>query len=728
MSPKSPTSAPAEPVVATSSSDSAIPRLTADKHSNRLHPVQVEYSYPLGSWTDMEEPLPGDLLETDPEALLDRFSSPVQYIERIAPVSAQLDGDKLSGKNPTELQVKFIRRLAKRLDTVAQVLERANIENFGEKGPVAFMGLCLDPDTITRIIELDYETADNVYSRIAALWDKGHISPVITTPFHTMLPLYQNDFDVRLLVRIGLEFYWPMLKKYNATVRSKLGEEKFTATVALPEGAFSSKVLQIFHEVFLKRCEEEGIAEPHLIFLLDCEQSRERETDLLMKRWNTLRPSPLTRDIVTIIYRERLFSDWVVTGHPSTKKQLDRTIAKVDAVLRDQGVDHLWSHWERLMTLLSTFKTCTNFEQKLIKLAELGYQPCGPDVFARRKILKKLGMAEDDDPRRTSLRELTCWNSYEDAPGSMVRFTGVEDHGNQFNTKLVLGKDRPYDRVAPDGTVKKMRGNPCWKHALLRALQTVHRAIVGEPKTLMGGMLGLLRDTVPIRRVPLLRQNIEDFLVVHARIHWKEHFIHHIYSEADIRVEEFAREYLLQNLPEDAERDTLDDEEIAICAAAAEAIYHAHMGLSSTAFAFENMDQRATYQNVSMMTLAVVHAVYAFHWAERPEDAKALLDVFERELLNFSEAFTRHGIDKLGVPEKLWRATIKSHVADSDLNVVERAARRVAAIHLRPLGYRKEFDRKDEYISSNVGHIWTYEIQHSNLEWENETFCGLQEE
>ncbi|MDX1973858.1 MAG: hypothetical protein SFY68_15115 [Candidatus Sumerlaeia bacterium] len=696
------------------------------KGPNRLHPVQVEYSYPLGSRVNLETTLPVSLDEEEPEALLDKFSSPFEYEERLAPVSATLIQEKMQGKNPTELQVKFIRTLGKRLETVAEVLETANRNNFGETGPISFIGLGLDPATTVRIIDLDYETADNVYSRMARLWDEAHITPIVLMPFHNLMTEFKHDFEMRLVLRIAFEFYWPVVKKYNKAVFEKLNEDIFMMCVMFPEGGFHPKLLEMLHSEFQKRCEDEGIEKSHLILFLDCEQSKERETDALMKRWNTLRPSPTTRDFVSIIYKERLFSEWVIHGHPSTKKQLDRTIAKVDAVLRDNKIDHLWSHWEPLMTLLSTYKTCTNFEQKLIKLTELGYQTCGPDVFVRRKMLKKLGM-EEDEPRRTTLKENTCWDSWEDTPGSLVRFKGVEEIGG-FVPKKYLGADRHYQRMLPDGSVRTARGNPCWKPALQAAIQAVHRVVVGDPKTFMGGMLGLLREIIPIRRVPIMMRNIEQFLIRYARIHWKEHFIHHIYSEADIRLDEFARECLLANLPEDSDRDDLTEEEIILCGAAASAIYHCFEGNASSTFRWEHLDHRATYHNLTMLCTGVILAMHAYRWAGKKDEEAKLFQVYEAELMNFSNAFERHKLADLGVEEKLWKATIKSQVEDSPLNIVERVARRMGAIHLRPLGYRDQFDRKDSFISTATGHIWSHEFQQQNIKFENEFFCGMTEE
>lgn len=696
--------------------------------ANRLHPVQVEYTYPLGARIDMERDLPLTLEDEDPEDVLDLLSSPPEYEQRLSPVSCSLDSDTITGINPADVQVKFLRKLASRLRKVAREIDFASRSMFGEGGPVSFMGLGLDPDTISRLIETDYDTADNAYSRLMALIDEGFITPVATVPFHILMPTLSHEFEIRLMVRIGMEFYWPMVAKYNKAVAKHHGQKTFVMVFWLPEGGYNARVLEVLHHEFSKRCEAEGIKESHLVLLLDTEQSKEREQDLLMKRWNTLRPSPTTRDVMSIIYKERTFTDWMTQGHPSTKKQLDRTIAKVDAVLRDRGIDHLWSHFEPVVTLLSTFKTCYNFEQKILKLTELKYQPCGPDVFVRRKLAGVYGMG-DDEPRRTSLRDNTCWNAYPDTPGSLVRFLGYEEQTGGFTTKRVLGKERPYNQVMPDGTHKKRGGNPIWKPALMASLQAVHRAVVGDPKTFMGGMLELVRDILPYRRVPVQKANIEDFLVMMARVAWKEHFIHHVCSEADIQVGEMALNTLLKDAPDDGDAD-LSEEDCVVAAMAAHAIYHSYMGLNSTAFAAENLDTRAVYDNVVMMTLAVVHAITAYNWREEPEKAAELFQVFKTELVEFENALERHGLDKeFGIDKKLWRKTIASEVPqESELNVVARAAKRLGAKHLRTMGFRNEFDRRDVAISTSTGHIWSIDIEHLNYKWENTAFCGLPEE
>ena len=98
------------------------------------------------------------------------------------------------------------------------------------------------------------------------------------------------------------------------------------------------------------------------------------------------------------------------------------------------------------------------------------------------------------------------------------------------------------------------------------------------------------------------------------------------------------------------------------------------------------------------------------------------------ELLDFASAYHRHRLADYGVTEQEWRDSIKSLVDETEINIVTRATRRTAARHLRPLGYRKDFTREDEFLTSNCGHIWSAEVENTNYKWENKLFCGMREE
>jgi hypothetical protein len=79
------------------------------------------------------------------------------------------------------------------------------------------------------------------------------------------------------------------------------------------------------------------------------------------------------------------------------------------------------------------------------------------------------------------------------------------------------------------------------------------------------------------------------------------------------------------------------------------------------------------------------------------------------------------------VSQKAWDNAIESDVLDSDLNVVERAARRTAARQLEEFGFDDWLDPEDAELTTNVGHHWSGEINIPNYQWANPLFCGVRE-
>jgi hypothetical protein len=117
-----------------------------------------------------------------------------------------------------------------------------------------------------------------------------------------------------------------------------------------------------------------------------------------------------------------------------------------------------------------------------------------------------------------------------------------------------------------------------------------------------------------------------------------------------------------------------------------------------------------------------------YHWQNKSVEARKLLDLMKSELIDFQDGYHRYVLADYGVTEQEWVDALRSQVEDSPMNIVERATRRIAARHLRPLGYKKDFTKEDENISTNCGHVWASEIENSNYKWENKLFCGLREE
>mgnify|MGYP006277598191 CR=1 FL=1 len=684
---------------------------------NYLHPLFLEYSYKTGSRIDITRLLPVNPEDEDEELLMDMLSEPPRYMERLAPVSTRIGDELVRGKNMTELTVKGFRIFTRIFSNITAYISQSMRDVFKEKGMVPYIGLGINPDTLHRILELDYELNENTYGRLMDLFTKGVVSPVTTVPFHPLLPLLKHDFDIRLLMKIAFLFYSPILKSYYEHFQSDLGEDKFVTCFWLPEGGYCERVRDILVEEFKAWCKREKIKDPHLVLLLDNAQAKQRDTDILMKSWNLLPVPESKKEFLSVVFKDRHFSDWVTYSNPSVKKLLDRSIAKMDSELNDEKINYCWGHFEDISALTYTVKAAGNFEQKIIKLTELGYLPLAPDVFVRRKLTGRYELSENDR-NEVSLKSHTAWNDWHPDNISLGRWEGTLDSNAEY--KLV-DENHPYIQVTKEGEVEKP-GPQCWKLALNRAIDICTEIVKGDPEKMENGMPGILAEMVPLNDHESVKENVEDFLVHYALLHWREHFLQHNYDEPDLFIEEIVDEHLLKGCEEQ-----FDTRQYSIAAAAAQSYYFCLDARKSSATFWENFDQRDVYQNVAMVVLGMVNAVFVYHWMNRTSDAGKIIKVLTEELIGFESAYERYNLAEFGITEVEWRDAIESAIDETDMNLVERATRRIASRHLRPLGYRKEFSIEDESIPASVGHIWSTEVINSNYNWENRRFCGIQE-
>ncbi len=682
---------------------------------NQLHPVYHSHSFIVGSRMDIDRVLPPDLDDADLDEWLDKLSEPPKYLERISPVSTVIGTDVVRGKNWTEMMVKSYRPFLRVLTSVAYYIRQALAEKFNERGMIPFMSCDIDPDTLNRIVELDYEQGENTYGSLVELFRSGVISPCATTPFNAILPMLDSDFDRRLVIRMGLLLYWKILKDYQAYLRAAHGETQFVVPFWLPECGYSVASLRILQEEFAAMAKSERIHDAHLVVLFENSQAVDKDTDVLMKSWARVRTGD--KDTVSVMFRDKGFSDWVTYSNPSVKKLIDRTIAKVDSELNEQGVNYCWGHYEDLESLTFNSKSAQNFEQKVVKLAQLSYMAVSPDIFVRRKASGKFGRSAHE-PMEITLKENTGWNDWHTSV-SLGRWEGVLDSNALF--KLV-DENRPYVRRTRTGKVQET-GPQCWKLALNQARKVCAQGIKGDPETMKGGFLEILANICGSKELKIVRRNVTEFLVHYTYVHWREHFIQGDMSEAEIQLGEIVADYLMKDC-----KKRLKDEDIVTAGVAAQGYFFALDAQRSHATHFENLDQRAVYQNVVMLVLAMCNYVTILHWQGRTAEARKVVDLIRTELLEFDKGYERYRLADYGVTRQEWVDCLKSMVDESPMNIVARAARRIAARHLRPLGYRKDFTREDEMLTANVGHIWTAEIENTNYKWENKLFCGMREE
>ncbi len=683
--------------------------------ANQLHPVYHAHACQAGSRVDIDRVLPASLEDADLEELLEKLSEPPKFKERIAPVSTIIGTDVVRGKNWTELMMKSYRVFFRLFNNMAFYLRQAMVEKFDERGMLPFTGFSMDPETLHMMIEMDYEQGENCYGTFLELLKNGIVAPVATTPFHNLLPLADSEFDQRLALRVGLLMHWEEIKQYHDYLDTVGSNTQFILPFWFPECAFTRRTLEILHEEFLAIARKERVNDPHLLILLDTVQVQPTDIDILMKSWNVVK---LSEDhYVSVVFRDRGFSDWVTYSNPSVKKLIDRTIAKVDSGLNEREVDYCWAHYEEIEALTFTSKSTMNYDQKITKLAQLSYMPMSADMFIRRKMDGSFGRASHE-PQEISLKDNTAWTDWHTNP-TLGRWEGVLDSNAYF--KLV-DMHRPYTRRTRGGKIVEP-GPQAWKSAWVAARRTITTAVKGDITTLEGGAIGVLAELCEAKDRKTTERNVQDFLIYWSHAHWREIFLQRDLSEADVDVQALCDQYLFRGSKKEP-----TEEEYTIAAAAAQAYYFALDSHKSFATAYENMDSRLTYQSAVMTTLALCNMIAVYNWLDKMGEAKKMFELLKTELLKFHEAYDRYQLAELGVTRQEWEESLKSQVEESQLNVVERASRRVAARHLKNLGYRKEFTKEDEHLTTNCGHVWSQEIENTNYKWENKLFCGLREE
>lgn len=701
-----------------------------------FHPIYHSFTNLIGNKVDIERILPADLDELDEEELIDTFSEPPAWAERFAPLGVQLGETIIRAKNAPELSMKVYRHMFEMFHGIGRFIESTVSQNQETTVRYPFMSLSVDPESMHQLIQSDYESGEMSYSTLMKLFSQGTLAPSLTTPFSIMLTQTKNEAELRFLVRSAMIFYSRILKIYAAFLKKQCETGLMVVPFWLPEGGYTESILNVIEEEFHQLCKSEKLGRGHLVFLFDNHQAEFNENDVLMKSWNQIpredrsngrsrkKDDTLHEGVknISVVFRDRNFSDWVTHSNPSVKKLLDRTIAKVDSDINQLNVHYGWAHFEELDAVTFTPRAIMNFQQKLIKLTELGYLPLSPDFYVRGKLRGEFGCTPIE-PQEVNMQDKSVGAGW-DLENSLchARWSGLQNscpNGGTAEPKLAT---RPFQKPGPEGKIT-VNSNPCWKLAWNKILDKCYDVVVGDLENCTGGMIEVLTGITGHNSKEKQFACAQDFLANYTYVYWREHFIQHDLAEADINIEELVHRHLRAGVKKSATQ-----EQIALASGAAQAIFFLMEARRSTGAAWENMDQRAFYQNVVMLNLALINCMYVYHWMGDKKSVKDIFNLLKTELIEFEDAYDRYDLGSQGVSKNAWKTALKSEINDSKFNVVKRASLRTAARHLRPLGYIKEFTRQDANLSTNVGHIWSAESCRENFCYENMGFCGVQED
>ena len=479
---------------------------------NLFHPIYHTYTYPIGCRIDIERLLPPSLDDEDTEELIDNFSEPPVWIERFSPLAVQVGDQIIRAKNAPELMLKIYRVMFEVFNGIGRFIESTLTQNTGEEATrFPFMSISVDPDTLHRLIESDYESGETGYSNLMKLFNQGTVSPCLTTPFHNLLAKLQSEDEVRICVRSAFIFYRQILEQYSEFLKRNGETGLMVIPFWLPDGAYSKRLVSLINEEFQDFCKKSKLGIGHLVLLLDNHQSDCIENDVLMKSWNQIEweqgnggngRSRAAREKkqslhpgvgnLSVVFRDRSFRDWVIHANPSVKKLLDRTIAKVDSDLNAQNVHYGWAHFEEMEAITYSPRALLNFQQKLIKLTELGYLPLSPDFYVRGKLRGEFGCAQQE-PQLINVFDHSAgngWdldNSLDDSRwfglvnGKEPSHNGTAHHDEGPVETGPRVDQRPYKRQMPEGHVEE-QGHACWQIGWDKVRETWRRSRAAWPR------------------------------------------------------------------------------------------------------------------------------------------------------------------------------------------------------------------------------------------------------
>jgi len=150
---------------------------------NLFHPIYHSFTYPIGCRIDIERILPANLEDEDAEELIDNFSEPPVWIERFSPLAVQVGDQVLRGKNAGDLMIKVYRMMFDLYQGIGKFIETSLTQSAGEPTRYPFMSLAVDPDTLHRLIESDYESGETSYSNLMRLFARACSPPASPRPF-----------------------------------------------------------------------------------------------------------------------------------------------------------------------------------------------------------------------------------------------------------------------------------------------------------------------------------------------------------------------------------------------------------------------------------------------------------------------------------------------------------------------------------------------------------------
>lgn len=682
-----------------------------------MHPLEHSIGALSGCYIDIEDKFLQEIKKEHEETLFDNLNNPPFMRERYSPVSTEVNDKTYRGINLSRMLLKAYQEFMNLMKEAA-LQNRQLIYKMGERKFIPFLGLAIDPATLHRSLEMDYETGTNIYSTYSDLFQSGIIAPTITVPFHIILPSLENEFDLRFCLRTAVQFYMPFLEKYYQYVEKTLKEKTFVAGFWFPECAYNNRVGTIATEEFYREVKTRGIKKAQLYFMFDAGQSKEENKDELIKRVNYI---SLGKANIWCFFRENYFSNWVCYQNPSIKKVLDKTMAKLNTDKRKNIAQYHWCHFFEFEALIHSKKSAVNFKNIIVKFFETQYLPLAPNEYLRRKLEKRY-LSFSYEPFKTAVLDNSSWVSsatWEGDPFGLTRWTGLNTLADgslcadekKTISRIQLDEDNNPVMEDKEICIEEEEVEQCWKIALNEVKKEILEFVRGNPEKPDHGVMEILRHYQPNLKFP---DAALELFSDYQKIYFKEHFI--VHEKKAVELNDLLTRHLNIN------RSKLPMTDVCILGYALRAYYFTLESFRSSSVHWENFDNQHVYQCSMYLSLSLITLYYVYKYLGWTDHAKKCLDLYHEILVKFENTYERYNLKQYNVTKKVFTDTIKPAIDNAKYNVVARAARKIGARHLS----QEDVDwlqKKDGELKSFTDHVWNGELHRANIVWDEPNYC-----
>lgn len=562
---------------------------------------------------------PGDIVRRLPSSPME----PMAWEARRSPVEAFVGEQRLAGENWTDCMLRCY-------DTFL-----AAFEGLAGKLGGRVCSVDIEPFTLEMLLAKDQRDGTDVHGRIQRAVERGVILPVVTTPFHPFLP-YLHPFEQEVLAALAFDFYGPWLRAQRDGGRVATG-------VWLSEGGYTREAASAFARAYWEAVPPET---HDLYLLIDARQFVQPQGGY--PQWSLNYVDLGVGKPVYVFGRDVEVSDAYSFGSRTVGEIVDTIVyERADAAKDEEGVAYLLTMASDLEALVGSPAQLARFRELMVTLHDVESWPTTHADYIRGKVEGRLRSWEGegrDEAFSAAIKEYSSWSDYSD---QMVE-------GRTGDTRW-QGMRR-VDGLVISRIHKGRRVSQVWKQGVLAVEAQVEGAV-------RRAVEAVVKAVAPQGT----REGAKAFLVAYGRLIFQDHYRHG-----------FPAGECTFAAAVDRLGPVGDPEALAL---AARAYYEMLMGLRSDPCFWENLDTRVTFQNIVMLTHALVDMMEACGRVGETVRRKRLLRTLQSHLLGFESVFHLYRLGSLSglrgweTTEEAWLQALQSEVpAFSSYNVVQRAA------------------------------------------------------